>query len=184
MKFKSILFALSIISYSSANAANYFTLQSSDIRDNSKISNEHVYDGFGCSGNNISPQLSWTNAPKDPKSFAVTVYDPDAPTGSGWWHYVAVNIPATYAELPANFASIDDFKTTTEINQVRNDFGINKFGGPCPPEGSKNHHYIFTVYALKVEKLPLNESSTAALAGFMINQNAIAKASFKAVYKR
>lgn len=185
MKFRLLLSVLFFVS-SSAYAANNkdFSLTSLNIKPNSTISNKHVFNGFGCSGENVSPQLSWSNAPKGTKSFAITVYDPDAPTGSGWWHYVAANIPASYNQLSEGFANIDKFKTTDEIIQVRNDFGIYKFGGPCPPQGSKNHHYIFTIHALGVEKLEIPETSTAALAGFMINHNSLGKTSFTAVYKR
>jgi len=186
MKFGLLLltsfFAFSFSAYAGNNKA--FNLTSSDIKPNSTISDKHVFNGFGCTGENVSPQLSWNNAPKGTKSFAITVYDPDAPTGSGWWHYVAVNIPANYTQLLEGFANIDKFKITDEINQIRNDFGIYKFGGPCPPQGSKNHHYIFTIHALGVEKLEIPETATAALAGFMINHNSLEKASFTGLYKR
>ena len=97
---------------------------------------------------------------------------------------MAVNIPASYAKLPTNFSAEDKFKTTDGISQVRNDFGTYKFGGPCPPKGDKAHRYIFTIYALKSEKLDVPETATAALAGFMINQNVLAKSSFEALYGR
>jgi Raf kinase inhibitor-like YbhB/YbcL family protein len=143
-----------------------------------------VFNSFGCSGENVSPQISWSNVPAGTKSFAVTVYDPDAPTGSGWWHWLVVNIPTSYKSLPANFAAQDSFALKDGIAQVRNDFGTYKFGGPCPPQGDKPHRYIFTIYALKTDKLDLSESSTAALAGFMINRNVLAKAQFSARYGR
>ncbi len=186
MKFKSLLFSLLFVScsVSQAQSADEFLIKSSDIKPNSTITNQHVFNGFGCEGKNISPQISWKNAPKEAKSFALTVYDPDAPTGSGWWHYLAVNIPTTYKNLPANFAKQNQFKIEDNISQIRNDFGIYNFGGPCPPKGDKPHRYIFTIFALKVEKLEVPESATAALAGYMINQNALAKASFEATYGR
>lgn len=186
MKKISLLFTLIFVSCSTNQAFSdsAFRIKSSDIKANSTITNKHVFDGFGCSGENISPQISWQNAPKETKSFALTVYDPDAPTGSGWWHYVAINIPTKYSKLPANFGAENKFKTTEDISQIRNDFGAYKFGGPCPPKGDKPHRYIFTIYALKAEKLEVPETATAALAGFMINQNVLAKASFEAVYGR
>ena len=185
MKKISLLFTLFFVSCSTqAFSDNAFQIESSDIKAGSTITNKNVFNGFGCSGENISPQISWANAPKETKSFALTVYDPDAPTGSGWWHYVAVNIPASYAKLPTNFSSEDKFKTTDGISQVRNDFGTYKFGGPCPPKVDKAHRYIFTIYALKSEKLDVPETATAALAGFMINQNVLAKSSFEALYGR
>ncbi len=186
MKKISLLFALFFVSCSTSQAfsSNDFQIKSSDIKPNATISNRHVFSGFGCNGENISPQISWKNAPKETKSFALTVYDPDAPTGSGWWHYVAINIPKNQTKLPSNFAAEDKFKIADDVLQVRNDFGVYKFGGPCPPKGDKPHRYVFTIYALKSEKLEVSESSTAALAGFMINQNILAKASFEAFYGR
>jgi Raf kinase inhibitor-like YbhB/YbcL family protein len=183
MKIKSLIFTLLFVSCSTSHAKN-FSISSANIAPNSTIANQHVFNGFGCEGKNISPQISWQNAPANTKSFALTVYDPDAPTGSGWWHYVAINIPATYKKLPAGFASQDKFEIANNINQIRNDFGVRNFGGPCPPKGDKPHRYIFTIFALKVENLEVPESATAALAGYMINQNILAKASFEATYGR
>lgn len=175
-------FAL-FISVQMAQAAP-FTIASANLTDGANIPAKYVYNSFGCSGKNNSPQISWRNAPAETKSFAVTVYDPDAPTGSGWWHWLVVNIPVKYSELPLNFGKKNQFTLHEEVVQVRNDFGAFNFGGPCPPAGDKAHRYIFTVYALKAEKLDLAENSTAALAGFMINQNVLAKASFSAYYGR
>jgi Raf kinase inhibitor-like YbhB/YbcL family protein len=183
MKIKSLVFTLLFVSCSVSHAKD-FSVSSDDIKPNSTIANQHVFNGFGCEGKNISPQISWQNAPIDTKSFALTVYDPDAPTGSGWWHYVAINIPSTYKKLPAGFAAQDKFSVIDNINQIRNDFGVRNFGGPCPPKGDKPHRYIFTVFALKVEKLEVPQSATAALAGYMINQNVLAKASFESTYGR
>jgi len=185
MKFKTLFLVLFFVSCSMSHAQDkVFTIKSSDIAPASVISDKHVFNGFGCSGKNISPQISWSNAPLGTKSFALTAYDPDAPTGSGWWHWVVVNIPATYKKLPADFGAQDAFTIKDGAMQIRNDFGAYKFGGPCPPQGDKPHRYIFTIYALKTDKLDLNDAATAALAGFMINRNAIAKASFEARYGR
>lgn len=190
MKIKFILPLLFFVSCSlnqansAINSGPKFSLKSSDISANATIQLDQVFNGFGCEGKNISPQISWQNAPKETKSFALTVYDPDAPTGSGWWHYLAVNIAANTAELPRGFAVENKFETKNGIKQIRNDYGIYNFGGPCPPKGNKPHRYIFTVHALKVEKLDLAADSTAALAGFMINANSLAKASFTAYYGR
>jgi Raf kinase inhibitor-like YbhB/YbcL family protein len=183
MKIKSLIFALFFVSCSISHAKD-FSISSNDIKPNSTIANQHVFNGFGCEGKNISPQISWQNAPLNTKSFALTVYDPDAPTGSGWWHYLAINIPSNYKKLPAGFASQDKFSLNDNISQIRNDYGVHNFGGPCPPKGDKPHRYIFTVFALKVEKLEVPQLATAALAGYMINQNVLAKASFEATYGR
>lgn len=161
-----------------------FILSSKDIDPAVQISNKHVFNGFGCEGRNISPQLEWKNPPAGTKSFALTVYDPDAPTGSGWWHWVVLNIPNHYKKLSTNFGSKDQFRFKNLITQVRNDYGIHKFGGPCPPKGDKPHRYIFTLHALKTDKIILNKSATAAQAGFMINANTIGKASFVAKFGR
>jgi hypothetical protein len=178
-----LFLATLFVSCSVANAAS-FKIASVDVKAQKKIDEKHVFNGFGCSGENLSPQISWSNAPKDTKSFAVTVYDPDAPTGSGWWHWLVLNIPLTKKELPANFGAANKFNIQDGMVQIRNDFGVFNFGGPCPPKGDKSHRYVFTVYALKIDKIDISKDATAALAGFMINQNTLAKAHFTALYGR
>lgn len=173
-----ILILFSLISCSNKRDFEGFEISSDDISSHSLIKIKHVFDGFGCVGDNVSPAISWKNAPKDTKSFALSVYDPDAPTGSGWWHWVVINIPKNYLELPQGFGGTNNFVLENGIRQIRNDFGVHNFGGPCPPEGDKPHRYIFTIHALKTDKIDIGENSTAALAGFMINANTIAKASF------
>jgi Raf kinase inhibitor-like YbhB/YbcL family protein len=161
-----------------------FTLSSPDIKANSTIDKKFESNIFGCSGENKSPALKWSGAPKDTKSFAVTVYDPDAPTGSGWWHWFVVNIPANVTELPADAGAAGGANLPKGASQVKIDYGVAAWGGVCPPPGDKPHRYIFTVYALKTDKLDIPADATAALAGFMTNANSIAKASFTARYGR
>ena len=161
-----------------------FSLVSPVLKENGKIGNEHVYSGFGCTGGNISPELQWRNAPRDTKSFAVTVYDPDAPTGSGWWHWVIFNMPSSVNKLPANAGNLESGLAPKGSVQSLTDFGQKGYGGPCPPVGDKPHRYIFTVYALKVDQLPLKEDATGAMVGFYLNQNALAKATLTALYGR
>ena len=161
-----------------------FTLTSPTVKPGAKLPQAHVFNGFGCSGKNVSPALKWSGAPKDTKSFAVTVYDPDAPTGSGWWHWVVVNIPATATELPEGAGTADGKALPAGSTQVRTDFGAPGFGGACPPKGDKPHRYIFTVYALKADKLDVPADGPAALAGFMINANKLGSATFTARYGR
>ena len=139
---------------------------------------------FGCSGENKSPALKWSGAPKDTKSFVVTVYDPDAPTGSGFWHWFVYNIPANVTELPANAGAQGGANLPKGAAMNRIDYGFAAWGGVCPPEGDKPHRYIFTIYALKTDKLDLPSDATAAVAGFMTNANKIAQASFTAQYGR
>lgn len=162
-----------------------FVLTSADLKDGDTISNRHVFQGFGCSGENVSPQLSWTGAPEGTKSFAVTVYDPDAKTGSGWWHWVVFNLPAEAKGLEAGEGKVGQAKLASGAVQSRTDFGGSGFGGPCPPAGSikKPHHYIFTVYALK-DTIPLDENVSGALAGYYIQNLKIGEASFTTRYGR
>ena len=167
----------------SASAAD-LQVSSPAIKDGGTIKNEQVYSGFGCSGANISPELQWQNAPKDAKSFAVMVYDPDAPTGSGWWHWVIFNIPAPTTGLPANAGKVDGGAAPKGSVQSMTDFGKPGYGGPCPPQGNKPHRYVFTVYALKVDQLPLKQDATGAMVGFYLNQNALAKGSLTGYYGR
>jgi Raf kinase inhibitor-like YbhB/YbcL family protein len=161
-----------------------FQLQSFNFKEGGIISNSQVFKGFGCSGENKSPQLVWKNAPMEAKSFAITVYDPDAPTGSGWWHWSLVNIPANYSQLPVNFGAQNKPELQEGMLQIKNDYGTYAFGGPCPPQGDKAHRYIFTIYALKVHKLELPNDPSSALVGFMINQNMIAKTQTIGKYSR
>jgi Raf kinase inhibitor-like YbhB/YbcL family protein len=180
-------FALSVLLLSawmaSAGAAG-FTLSSPTIAPDSTLTSEQVFNGFGCSGGNISPALQWKGAPAGTKSYAVTVYDPDAPTGSVWWHWVVYNIPATVTELPAGAGDAGGGHLPADAAQGRTDFGQAGFGGACPPPGDKPHRYIFTVYALKVDKIDVPADATAALIGFSLHANQLGKASFTAKYGR
>lgn len=172
MKKLIILLSLSFVT----SNAFAMTLKSTDIADGKKIAMKHVFNSFGCTGENVSPALSWANAPKDTKSFAITSYDPDAPTGSGWWHWLVFNIPA-------DVTSVASGETPKNAIQSRTDFGGPGYGGPCPPPG-KPHRYIFTVYALKVEKLDLDANASGAMVGYYLNQNKLAKASITAKFGR
>ena len=166
-----------------AHAAG-FKLESPDVKANALMDKKFEFNGFGCAGENKSPALKWSGAPKDTKSFAVTVYDPDAPTGSGWWHWSVINIPANVTELQADAGNVSGANLPQGARQVRIDYGVAAWGGACPPQGDKPHRYIFTVHALKVDKLDIPADATAALAGFMINANSIGKATFTAKYGR
>ena len=162
-----------------------FRLTSADIKPGATIAAEQTFNGFGCSGRNISPALEWSGAPKDTKGFAVLVHDPDAPTGgAGWWHWVVFNIPATTTKLPKGAGKADGSALPAGAASGVSDFGSPGYGGPCPPEGDKPHRYIFTVYALKTAKLDVPQGATASLVGFMVNANAIGKASLTGMYGR
>src|SRR3954451_7973039 len=153
-----------------------FHLKVGDLEPNALIPDEYVFNDFGCSGANHSPALSWNGAPTDTKSFAVTVYDPDAPTGSGWWHWVVYNIPGTVTSLAAGAPNVG--------TQGNTDFGTKGYGGPCPPPGDKPHRYVFTVYALKTDKIDVPANATAAMVGFNLHANQLAKATLTAKYGR
>lgn len=141
----------------------------------------HVFNGFGCQGENKSPALSWSGAPEGTKSYAVTVYDPDAPTGSGWWHWVVFNIPATVTALEQDASATG---LPEGAVQSRTDYGTESYGGPCPPEGDQPHRYIVTVHALDVEKLDLKPDTPAAQVGFHLYSHRLGKADFTARYGR
>ncbi|WP_299438387.1 YbhB/YbcL family Raf kinase inhibitor-like protein [uncultured Rhodospira sp.] len=158
------------------------TLTSDDITDGEPLTEAHVYNGFGCEGGNLSPALSWSGAPEGTESFAVTVYDPDAPTGSGWWHWTLFNIPAETTSLPTGVGV--EAPLPEGAVQGRTDFGGNAFGGACPPEGHGPHRYIFTVYALPDESLPVDESASGAMVGYFLQGGALDSASITATYER
>jgi Raf kinase inhibitor-like YbhB/YbcL family protein len=181
---KNALIATALMGAATLVQAAGFKLESPDIKANAMIDKKFEFNGFGCSGENKSPALKWSGAPKDTKSFAVTVYDPDAPTGSGWWHWSVINIPANVTELKPDAGNASGANLPQGAKHVRIDYGVAGWGGVCPPEGDKPHRYIFTVHALKTDKLDIPADATAALAGFMINANSIGKASFTAKYGR
>ena len=166
-----------------AHAGN-FKLTSPTIKAGATLTEEQVFDGFGCSGKNQSPALKWTPGTKGTKSYAITVYDPDAPTGSGWWHWVVYNIPANVTDLAYGAGDATGKLLPPEALQGRTDYGTHAYGGACPPKGDKPHRYIFTVHALKIEKIDAPAEASAALIGFMINANALEKASITAKYGR
>jgi Raf kinase inhibitor-like YbhB/YbcL family protein len=178
------LLAAALAGASTFVQATGFELSSPDIKPNSMIEKRFEFDGFGCSGENKSPALQWRGAPAGTKSFAVTVYDPDAPTGSGWWHWSVINLPAEVNSLAADAGAVGGAKLPAGARHVRIDYGVAGWGGTCPPQGDKPHRYIFTVYALKTSSLEIPADATAALAGYMINANAIGNASFVAKYGR
>jgi Raf kinase inhibitor-like YbhB/YbcL family protein len=166
--------------------AQSMTLTSAEIKDGATIAAEQVFKGFGCTGNNTSPSLSWSGAPAATKSYAVTVYDPDAPTGSGWWHWVVYNIPAGTTSLPKDAGDTKKELMPKGAIQSRTDFGSEGYGGPCPPTGDKPHRYQITVFAVDVDKLPdaTDANASAALVGFDLHFHTLAKATITGTYGR
>jgi Raf kinase inhibitor-like YbhB/YbcL family protein len=159
-----------------------FTLKSADL--GGQFTNEFVAGSFGCNGANRSPALSWQDAPGGTKSFAVTMYDMDARTGSGFWHWVVVDIPANVHGLKQGAGDIKSGTAPAGCLQSINDTGQAGYLGPCPDEGEQPHRYLMTVYALKSETLGTTAGSTAALTGFLLNKQALAKASLVVYLKR
>ena len=164
-------------------AVPHFVLHSPDLLEGETVRSAQLFNGMGCSGQNISPALEWSGAPAATKSFAVTLYDPDAPTGSGWWHWVMFNIPANVSRLPAG-AGDPARQWMPGVTQGITDFGKPGYGGPCPPEGDPPHQYIFTVHALDVEKLDVPENATAAFIGFHIHGHRLGSAVLSGRYGR
>jgi Raf kinase inhibitor-like YbhB/YbcL family protein len=134
-------------------AASSFSLSSPVIHDGGTITMTNVYNGMGCEGLNISPALLWKNAPLGTKSFALTVFDPDAPVRGGWWHWVYFNIPASATSLASGAGSTGPQLAPPGAVEGKTSFGKRGYGGPCPPVGSGAHHYIFTLYALDESRI-------------------------------
>jgi Raf kinase inhibitor-like YbhB/YbcL family protein len=135
-------------------------------------------------GDNQSPHLTWSGAPSGTKSFAVTCYDPDAPTGSGFWHWLVVNIPVTATELPLDAGNPQAGKLPAGALQTPTDFGKPGYGGPCPPPNDHPHCYTFTIFAVSQETLPVTSDTSAAVVGFNLNFNTLAKAALMGLFKR
>lgn len=178
---KKVIVALFLIS-TYFTQAQTFTLKSKEIGGQSTKKQE--FNGFGCTGENVSPQLSWKNAPKGTKSFAITMYDPDAPTGSGFWHWVVFDIPNSVNELVSNTGNLSLNLTPKGAIQSKTSYGIQGYGGPCPPEKHGIHTYIITIYALKTDTLGLDENTNAEIVGYYLWQNTIEKASIVMYYQR
>jgi Raf kinase inhibitor-like YbhB/YbcL family protein len=159
-----------------------FELRSDDVADTRTMSQNQVFDGFGMTGRNISPSLSWSGFPAQTKNFAVTLFDPDAPTGSGWWHWVVLGIPASVTKLEAGAASTGGSGLPEGAFHVRNDYMVKDFGGAAPPEGDPPHRYVFAVHALDVESLGVSDEISPAMAGFNLRSHTIARALLIPVY--
>jgi Raf kinase inhibitor-like YbhB/YbcL family protein len=153
-----------------------FTLTSDDIVDGGTLPVPHRSGIMGAGGEDRSPHLSWSGFPAETRGFAVTVYDPDAPTTSGFWHWAVANIPADVTELPSGAGSPDGAGLPSGAVTFANDAGLRQYLGAAPPPGHGPHRYFFAVHALDVPSLDLPETATPAYLGFNLYSHTIARA--------
>lgn len=167
-----------------AAQAGDFKITEAGFKDGARLDEAHVLNGFGCAGGNVSPHIAWRDVPQGTKSLAITLYDPDAPTGSGWWHWVAFNIPADVEEIAQGAGDPDKNLMPKGTVQSRTDFGKPGFGGACPPKGHGPHRYQLSVHALNTEKLALDENASAAMVGFFLGAHSLGIAQVTGIYVR
>lgn len=161
------------IAVTAAHGADFTVTTHSQV--NGSFPDAQFAGGWGCTGKDLSPNITWKNAPQGTGSYVVTMYDPDAPTGSGWWHWAVANVPASVTELEEGAGSAGGSMPQGSF-AVRGDNGMPGYGGICPPAG-QTHNYVITVHALKVEKLDLPAVVTPAMLGFMTLGSSLGKAS-------
>ena len=155
-------------------------VSSTSIAPEARLPAEHVFDGWGFSGGNISPQLSWSGAPEGTKGYAVTCFDPDAPTPSGFWHWLLVGLPAEVTSLDAGAGTAGT--APRGAFHVANDFGDKRYDGAAPPAGDHNHRYLFAVHALDTDDLGLDEGASAAVTAFTMGGHTLARGVISANY--
>lgn len=175
---------LALFSISAKASAHGLTLHGPVATSGDRLPHAQVNDAFGCTGGNRSPALKWVRIPKGTRSLALTVFDQDAPTGSGWWHWVVYDIPAGTDALAGGAGTEVATDLPHGSKQARNDFGQRAYGGACPPKGDKPHRYVVTLYALDVPTLNAPEDASPAMIGYLIHQHRLAQSSVTAVYAR
>jgi Raf kinase inhibitor-like YbhB/YbcL family protein len=160
-----------------------FTLTSDDVRHGDELDTPHLSGLFGAGGEDVSPQLSWSGFPDATKSFAVTCYDPEAPTASGFWHWAIVDIPPNVTELPRGAGDEQGSGLPAGAFQLRNDGGVRQYVGAAPPQGHGRHHYYFVVHAVDVDSLGIDKGATPAFLGFNLYSHTLARATIVAWYE-
>jgi len=166
--------------YSLLPAVPTLTVSSTSIQHNAWLPEEQVFDGWGMTGGNVSPQLSWAGAPADTKGFAVTCFDPDAPTPSGFWHWLLVGIPADVTSLNAGAGTAD--ADPKGAFHMANDFGDKRYDGAAPPAGDHDHRYMFAVHAIDTDDLGLDDTASAAVTAFTMGMHTLARGVISATY--
>jgi Raf kinase inhibitor-like YbhB/YbcL family protein len=161
-----------------------FELSSNDVAEGGALALPQASGIFGAGGEDLSPQLSWSGFPSETESFVVTCFDPDAPTGSGFWHWAVYDLPPSATELVSGAGSEEGSKLPAPAKQLRNDAGLVGYLGSAPPPGHGQHRYIFAVHALGVASLPITPDVTPAICGFNMFGNTLARAVLTAVYER
>lgn len=164
--------------------ADEFTLQSASFGSNTSLGTKHVYDKNECNGGNVSPELHWSGAPEGTKSFAVTMFDPDARGGAGWWHWLVFDIDAKTTSLPAGGGDPIGSLAPPGSISAKNSFGDVGYSGPCPPHGDKAHRYVFTVYAIGKDKLGLRSDAGIEAVKAALEADTIISTSLQAQYSR
>jgi Raf kinase inhibitor-like YbhB/YbcL family protein len=176
-----IAVAAAVVPTGLLHAGEKFTLSSTDFTDGGQFGPRQVFNDAGCNGPNQSPNLTWRNAPEGTRSFAITIFDRDAP-GRGWWHWAVANIPANVTHADENASASGALRKLGAV-EARNDFNVEGYGGPCPPPGNP-HRYVITVYALRVDTLPLAQGRPAALFDREINGLVLGSAQLTLTYGR
>lgn len=173
-----LLLILALLTTRKTGVANMFEITSKSLKEGSALSLRQVYKGYGCMGENISPDLSWSNAPAETKSYAIICHDPDAPNGGGWYHWLVLNIPADKTSIESGE------KLSAPIVETLTDSGSFGYSGACPPVGHGVHHYDFTVYALDVPGLDVKKETKPKEVEDLVKKHSIGTAKITGIYQR